>query len=162
MPGDADQAIVRLGAPGVVRAVVVDTSHFTGNFPTEASVDGVALDGAPSVDALRAADWTPLVERSALKGDTRERVHRSYSPRRWTHVRLNIFPDGGVARLRVHGEVVADPRVVEALGTVDLAALELGGRVTRLQQPVLRLAGPADRPRAGALDGRGLGDGATS
>jgi allantoicase len=45
-------------------------------------------------------------------------------------VRLNIFPDGGVARLRVHGEVVADPRAVEALGTVDLAALELGGRVT--------------------------------
>ena len=127
--GDADQAIVRLGAPGVVWAVVVDTSHFTGNFPTEASVDGVALDGAPSVDALRAADWTLLVERSALKGDTAN-VFPVGSPRRWTHVRLNIFPDGGVARLRVHGEVVADPRVVEALGTVDLAALELGGRVT--------------------------------
>jgi allantoicase len=127
--GDADQAIVRLGAPGVVRAVVVDTSHFTGNFPTQASVDGVALDGAPSVDALRAADWTPLVERSALKGDTAN-VSPVYSPRRWTHVRLNIFPDGGVARLRVHGEVVVDPRVVQALGTVDLAALELGGRVT--------------------------------
>ena len=127
--GDADQAIVRLGAPGVVRAVVVDTSHFTGNFPTQASVDGVALEGAPSVDTLRAADWTPLVERSALKGDTAN-VSPVYSPRRWTHVRLNNFPDGGVARLRVHGEVVADPRVVEALGTVDLAALELGGRVT--------------------------------
>ena len=81
------------------------------------------------MDALRAADWTPLVERSALKGDTAN-VSPVDSPRRWTHVRLNIFPDGGVARLRVHGEVVADPGVVEALGTVDLAALELGGRVT--------------------------------
>jgi allantoicase len=105
--GDADQAIVRLGAPGVVRAVVVDTSHFTGNFPTEASVDGVALDGVPSVDALRAADWTPLVERSALKGDTAN-VFPVGSPRRWTHVRLNIFPDGGVARLRLYGSLTDD------------------------------------------------------
>ena len=106
-PGDADRAIIRLGAPGVVRAVVVDTSHFTGNFPTEASVDGVALDGAPSVGALRAADWTPLVERSALKGDTAN-VSPVYSPRRWTHVRLNIFPDGGVSRFRVHGTLATD------------------------------------------------------
>ena len=45
-------------------------------------------------------------------------------------MRLTIYPDGGVARLRVHGQVVADPRPIEALGTVDLAALELGGRVT--------------------------------
>ena len=127
-PG-VDQAIVRLGAPGVVRAVVVDTSHFTGNFPSEASVEGVAVDGHPSVAALQAADWAPLVERSPLQGDTAN-VFAVSSGRRCTHVRLTIYPDGGVARLRVHGQVVADPRPVEALGTVDLAALELGGRVT--------------------------------
>jgi allantoicase len=46
--GDHDEAIVRLGAPGVVRAVVVDTSHFTGNFPSEASVEGVCADGTGS------------------------------------------------------------------------------------------------------------------
>ena len=47
-----------------------------------------------------------------------------------SRVRLQIFPDGGVARLRVHGEATPDPRIVDALGTVDLAAIELGGRVT--------------------------------
>ncbi len=127
-PG-SDQAIVRLGAPGVVRAVVVDTSHFTGNFPSEASVEGTRADGHPSVADLRDADWTTLVERSALLGDTANAfpVHDAH---RFTHVRLTIHPDGGVARLRVHGEVVADPAMVAALGTVDLAALELGGRVT--------------------------------
>lgn len=127
--GDHDEAVVRLGAPGVVRAVVVDTSHFTGNFPSEASVEALAVDGTPSVDDLRTAEWATLVERSPLTGDSAN-VFTVDSPRRWTHVRLSIHPDGGVARLRVHGEVVADPRVVEALGTVDLAALELGGQVT--------------------------------
>jgi allantoicase len=127
--GDHDEAIVRLGAPGVVRAVVVDTSHFTGNFPSEASVEGLCADGTPSVDELRAASWTPLVPRSSLAGDTAN-VFAVDSPRRVSHVRLSIHPDGGVARLRVHGEVVADPRLVAALGTVDLAALDLGGRVT--------------------------------
>ncbi|MEO7981744.1 MAG: allantoicase [Sporichthyaceae bacterium] len=127
--GDHDEAIVRLGASGVVRAVVVDTSFFTGNFPSEASVEAVAAEGTPSVDDLRAAAWTPLVGRTLLSGDTAN-VFAVDSPRRWTHVRLSIHPDGGVARLRVHGEVVADPGLVEALGTVDLAALELGGTVT--------------------------------
>jgi allantoicase len=127
--GDHDEAIVRLGASGIVRAVVVDTSHFTGNFPSEASVEGLWADGTPSVDELRAASWTPLVRRSALSGDTAN-VFDVDAPGRVSHVRLSIHPDGGVARLRVHGEVVADPRVVAALGTVDLAALELGGRVT--------------------------------
>jgi allantoicase len=127
--GDHDEAIVRLGATGVVRAVVVDTSHFTGNFPSEASVEGLYADGTPSVDALRAASWTPLVPRSPLAGDTAN-VFDVDAPGRVSHLRLSIHPDGGVARLRVHGEVVADPRVVAALGTVDLAALDLGGRVT--------------------------------
>ncbi|MGH8894759.1 MAG: allantoicase [Actinomycetes bacterium] len=124
-----DEAIVRLGAPGVVRQVVVDTSHFTGNFPSEASVEAVCLHGQPSVPGLRAAEWTTLVPRSPLKGDTAN-AFTVESARRWTHVRLSIHPDGGVARLRVHGEVVADPALVQALGTVDLAALELGGSVT--------------------------------
>jgi allantoicase len=128
-PGDHDEAIVRLGAPGVVRAVVVDTSHFTGNFPSEASVDALRVDGHPSVEELLGADWTTIVERSPVKGDSAN-VFPVASERRWTHVRLSIHPDGGVARLRVHGEVVADPDLVSALGTVDLAALELGGGVT--------------------------------
>jgi len=124
-----DEAIVRLGSPGMVRAVVVDTSHFTGNFPSEASVEAIGAPGHPSVEHLRAADWTTIVERSPLQGDTLN-TFAVESSRRWTHVRLTIYPDGGVARLRVHGEVVADPGLVETLGAVDLAALELGGRVT--------------------------------
>ena len=128
-PDSRDEAIVRLGIPGVVRAVVVDTSHFTGNFPVEAAVEAVCADRTPSVDELRAMDWTTLVERAPLKGDTANSFEVA-SERCWTHVRLAVYPDGGVARLRVHGEPVADPSLIEALGTVDLAALENGGTVT--------------------------------
>ncbi|HET6259705.1 allantoicase [Pseudonocardia sp.] len=124
-----DEAIIRLGAPGIVSGVVVDTSWFTGNYPPEAAVDGLAVDGHPTAaDLLADNGWEPLLPRTAIKGDT-ENVFAVTSDRRITHVRLRIHPDGGVARLRVHGEALPDPRLLDALGTVDLAAIENGGRV---------------------------------
>jgi allantoicase len=122
-----DWAIVRLGASGVVRGVVVDTSYFTGNYPPEASVDGCRLDGYPGPDELAAADWRPLVPRSPLAGDTANAFPVDGAGR-CTHVRLSIYPDGGVARLRVHGEVVPDPTRFPD-GWLDLAAVENGGLV---------------------------------
>ncbi|MCW2883878.1 MAG: allantoicase [Streptosporangiaceae bacterium] len=123
-----DWAIVRLGMPGVIRGVVIDTAHFTGNYPAHASVQACALDGHPAPDEVAAADWVEIVPRGPLKGDTAQAFPVS-AQRRFTHVRLTIFPDGGVARLRVHGEVVPDPRLLAGL-PLDLAALEHGGLVT--------------------------------
>jgi allantoicase len=123
-----DWAIVRLGAPGVVAGVVVDTTHFTGNYPPRASVDGAAVEGHATAADLGKADWQPLLTLTNLAGNTHN-YFPVYSDRRVTHVRLNIHPDGGVARLRVHGRVLADPRLVDA-GPFDLAALENGGLVT--------------------------------
>jgi allantoicase len=123
-----DAAIVRLGAPGVVHGIVVDTSWFKGNFPPEASVEAACVDGYPSVDELLDATWHPILGRTAIKGET-ENAFPVTSRSLWTHIRLSIYPDGGVARLRVYGEVVPDPARLEN-GTVDLAAVENGGRVT--------------------------------
>jgi allantoicase len=122
-----DEAVVRLGVPGIVRGIVVDTAFFVGNFPPEVSVEG--LCAADDVDPATAGGWETLVPRSPVKGDS-ENVFAVDSASCATHVRLRIYPDGGVARLRVHGEAVPDPRVADALGTVDLAALENGGTVT--------------------------------
>jgi allantoicase len=126
-PG-ADWAVVRLGAPGVVAAVVVDTAFFTGNSPSRASVDGAAVEGHPTVAEVDRADWRPLLPPSDLLPDTAN-VFPVVPDRRVTHVRLTIHPDGGVARLRVHGTVLPDPRLLDA-GPFDLAALECGGGVT--------------------------------
>ena len=123
-----DWALVRLGLPGVVRGVVVDTAFFKGNYPPEVSVEGAAVEGYPSPDELAAAEWTSLVPRSAVKGDAVNEFPVGVQ-QRWTHVRLCLYPDGGVARLRVHGEAVPDPRLLDA-GAVDLAALANGAAVT--------------------------------
>jgi len=123
-----DWAVVRLGVPGLVAGVVVDTAFFTGNYPPQASLDGAAVEGHPSPDEVARADWQPLLPLSDLDGGTAN-AFAVESDRRVTHVRLNIHPDGGVARLRVHGTALPDPRLLDA-GPVDLAALENGGLVT--------------------------------
>ncbi|MGH3505019.1 MAG: hypothetical protein ACRDQA_29620, partial [Nocardioidaceae bacterium] len=100
--GDSDWAVVRLGVPGVVHGVVVDTSWFTGNYPPYISVQAAAVEGYPAPEELKDADWVTIVDRSAAAGDTRN-PYLVEDRRRWTHVRLSIHPDGGVARFRVHG-----------------------------------------------------------
>lgn len=122
-----DWALVRLGLPGVIRGIVVDTAHFTGNYPPRASVEACAVPRYPSPEELTGAMWTTIVPESALRGDA-ENIFDVADEKRYTHVRLNIFPDGGVARLRVHGEVVPDLSVWDGL-SLDLAALENGGLV---------------------------------
>jgi allantoicase len=141
--GDRDFAIVRLGAPGVIRSVVVDTAHFRGNYPPFASVEGLAGEGHPIAQDLPDDAWTTLVRKSALKGDS-VNAFDVVSDQRWTHVRLTIYPDGGVARFRVLGDVVADPRILT--GTIDLAGLVHGGRVIGCSDMFYSSAGNLIRP----------------
>jgi allantoicase len=124
-----DWAIIKLGAPGVVRGVVVDTAFFRGNYPESCSIEGCDLPGTPDLATLEQASWHELLPKSPLTGDSKN-AFPTHAARRTTHVRLNIFPDGGVARLRVHGDVVPDwETLARSGGWVDLAALEHGGRV---------------------------------
>lgn len=125
-----DWAIIKLGIPGIVRGVVIDTSWFTGNYPEHASIDACAIDGAVPGDRMTRDDipWQPLLAKSALKGDA-VNPFEVRSDARATHLRLNIFPDGGVARLRVHGEVVPDESIFTGSAEVDLAAMANGGYV---------------------------------
>lgn len=134
-----DWAIVRLGVPGVVRGVVVDTAFFTGNYPPQVSVQGVMVDGYPSPSELadlpanggghtREKGWFDLVGRSDAGGNRKNPYPVTGPDRLVTHIRLCMHPDGGVARLRVYGEPVVDPRHLVA-GSLDLAALENGGEV---------------------------------
>lgn len=101
-----DQAIVRLGAPGVIYGVVVDTSWFKGNYPPHISVEAAAVEGVVSVDQLlNDVEWVTIVDKSPAEGDTRN-PFKVDAKNRFTHVRLTMHPDGGVARFRVHGRGV--------------------------------------------------------
>ncbi len=124
-----DWCVVRLGLPGIIRGVVIDTAYFRGNYPESASIEGCSIDEPLDVAALANAEWTELLPRSALAGDSKN-IFAVADGRRFTHVRLNIFPDGGVARLRIHGEVVPSWERLHAHGgLVDLAALANGAIV---------------------------------
>ncbi|MEO8380263.1 MAG: allantoicase [Acidobacteriota bacterium] len=124
-----DFAIVRLGLRGVVRHVIVDTAYFRGNYPESCSIEGTSMSPQASVEDLLAAQWRELLPRTALQGDS-ENAFAIDSQEAITHLRLNIFPDGGVARLRVHGQVVPEWRLAGGLGNeLDLAAAEHGGEV---------------------------------
>lgn len=126
-----DWSIIRLGLTGIIRGVVVDTSHFKGNYPESCSLEACAIDGLPTTEQLTSdsIEWTEILPQSNLNGDSPNPFSID-SDSRWTHLRFKIFPDGGVARLRVFGEVIPDwHRLQQIGGEIDLAAVENGGVV---------------------------------
>ena len=126
-----DWCIVQLGLAGVLRSIVVDTAFFRGNFPSHCSLEACSAPAATSVEELTSEHtvWTPVLGRSELEGDT-QNTFEVGNAQRVTHVRLNIYPDGGVARLRVMGEVVPDwETIFEKQEEIDVASIVHGGYV---------------------------------
>src|SRR5438105_5973671 len=162
-----DWCIIRLGLPGIVRGVVVDTSHFKGNYPEHCSIEACAVDGLPTTEQLldSSQQWTDILPKSNLSGDSLNPFTIN-SDERWTHLRFNIYPDGGVARLRVYGEVLPQwNRLKRVGGEIRAAAVENGGLVVFWSEVVvwqmkylILPASPADM-RDGATIRRSRGTG---
>ncbi len=124
-----DWCIIQLGVPGVVRAVTIDTHHFKGNQPEACSLTATALAAVPKAAALKrvAQHWPEILAKSSL-GPDRENEFLVSGDIRVTHLRLHIYPDGGVARLRVWGEARPDwSRLRGRPGPIDLVAVQHGG-----------------------------------
>ena len=122
-----DWCVLQLGLRGCIHAVNVDTSFFVGNQPEKASLEACDLPGRPTRRALEQAQWLEVLPPSPLAPGASNLFPRSGAGP-FTHVRLNIFPDGGVARLRVRGEVAVDLERLRRR-VVDLAAIANGGIV---------------------------------
>lgn len=118
-----DHAVVKLAVPGIVRGFDIDTAHFTGNYPPACSVEGCNVRGEPGPGTA----WTQILPLTAL-GASAHHFLPSSSESNWTHVRLHIYPDGGVARFRVYGEPWLDHAAIGD-ATIDLASALNGGRV---------------------------------
>ncbi|GAY13374.1 allantoicase [Mycobacterium sp. shizuoka-1] len=141
-----DWVIVRLGVPGRVRSIDVDTRFFTGNHPTGATVFGATL-AATDDPCDPAVDWRVLAAPTPLKADAHNPIAVS-DPRRYTHLRLVIASDGGVARLRAYGDPVPDPALWSGV-TVEVSGAEQGGRVEHCSDTFYsdaRAVIAADRP----------------
>jgi allantoicase len=119
-----DFCVLAMGIPGAIRKVTVDTSFFTGNYPESFSLEGC---GAGTDDRLEDVEWVEMIPRTELQGDA-VALFEIDDRRRVTHLRLNIFPDGGIARLRVEGDPIPAMDAVCPDGPVDLAAAALGGQ----------------------------------
>jgi len=119
-----DYCIVKLGAKGTVEGVNIDTRHFTGNYAPAASIDACVSDKAiPEKNAK----WQTILPITKLKGDSPNFLPVT-AEGAFTHLRLNIYPDGGVARLRAYGRVFKDWSKVKKTERVDLLAMQNGGR----------------------------------
>jgi allantoicase len=145
-----DWCVIRLGAAGIVRGVDVETTHFKGNYPESCAIDAASPDHSSlgsglsriaepdhsvgsgfsriTAEAPSTVQWREILKQTPLKGDAHNVFAIDDAPRA-THLRLRIFPDGGVARLRAYGEVVADWERLRRRAEVDLAAAEHGGLV---------------------------------
>jgi allantoicase len=150
-----DWCVVQLGMRGRIHGVDVDTSFFTGNYPTHCSIDALDMAGdfrlkaeatttnssttnttsrTGVATAFRRKNydvlpWTEILPQTALNGDSHNFIPIT-GGEPWTHLRLNIYPDGGVARLRVYGDVLVDwPKIAKSGRAVDLAAIWNGGLV---------------------------------
>lgn len=122
-PGN-DWAVIRLGHRARLHGVDIDTSHFTGNFPPAASLEACDCTGDPGPDTR----WRSLLAPAGLRGNSHH-YHALAADFPCTHVRLQIYPDGGVARLRLYGRVERDWENDGGADPVDLVAAENGGHV---------------------------------
>ncbi|KVE39774.1 allantoicase [Burkholderia sp. TSV86] len=146
-----DFCVIKLARPGVVHGVDLDTSYFTGNFPPAASIEACVSDNDTPSDH---ADWHTLVPATTLQGNQHHYVAVS-DPRPYTHLRVNLYPDGGLARLRVYGQPQRDWTRAVRGELVDLAAIENGAYLVAANNEHF---GPASRM---LMPGRGanMGDG---
>jgi len=124
-----DWCIIRLGMPGQIAGVVVDTAYFRGNFPSHCALDAMSLDGNQALEGLIAAEWQEILPLSELQGDAKN-AFAVKNKGRQTHLRVRIYPDGGVARIRIYGYVRPDWNALkDRKSEIDLAAAENEGDV---------------------------------
>ncbi|NUM77004.1 allantoicase [candidate division KSB1 bacterium] len=127
VPGH-DSCLIKLGIPGIIKGVDIDTNHFLGNHPPYAALEACLATADVEGKTLRESQdlWTTIFAKSPLKPGS-QNLFAIADERCYTHVRLNIFPDGGVARLRIYGVAAPDFTRFKADELIDLVAIANGG-----------------------------------
>ena len=122
--GGYDHCIISLKAGGTIEGVDIDTRHFTGNHPPYASIDGALSKSSPNENTI----WMELVPKTKIKPDAQNFIEVK-SSERLNYLRFNIYPDGGIARLRIYGHPTAAWEQHDPLDVYELSAITNGGRI---------------------------------
>ena len=120
-----DFCVIRI-CPGVISGFGVSTRHFTGNYPPSIMLEVCYV----AIDPDENTTWTELVPKTDIEGDSL-RIFSASSEKTWSHVRLNIYPDGGIARLRVYGVPAVSEHAVDPDQWIDLVSSDIGGRALK-------------------------------
>ncbi len=118
-----DWCIVQLAKPGIIHGIEIDTTHFTGNYAPATSIEACSNKDA---NPREATHWHEIIPQSELGGDSQHQ-YLVDDATVYTHVRINIYPDGGIARLRVYAEPKVNWSKIPQGGLIDLAAALNGG-----------------------------------
>ncbi len=124
-----DWCIIKLGITGFIKGVDIDTNHFLGNHPPYASIEACYSETDISLEQVDKLEWTEILTKSPLNAGSQNLFAVNENNKPWTHLRLNIYPDGGVARLKVYGNIFKDWEKDKTSEMIDLAALVNGARV---------------------------------
>lgn len=120
---DFDWCIIRLGIKGVIRGFDIDTNYFRGNAPESVSVEACISEVEPSSDTV----WETVLEQASVEAHS-QNIFEIDNAKAYTHIRLNMFPDGGVARIRVYGEAEVNWNQFIEGELIDLAYIKNGGK----------------------------------
>lgn len=121
-----DWCIIQLATSGKIQGVDIDTNHFLGNHPPFASIEATIIQHGSDIN-IEKAGWKEILPKSPLKAGS-QNFYGIEDQGIYTHLRLNIYPDGGVARLKVYGEVFKDWNLVDEQEVIDLAAAVNGAK----------------------------------
>lgn len=125
-----DWCIIKLGAQGIIKGINANATHFLGNAPQQISLDACNLQGEPTDNT----HWTQLIERTDINPGDNNLIEIAATKEDgiivaddvWTHVRFNIYPDGGVARLNIYGDIVIESSLLLKAETFDLSNIKNG------------------------------------
>ncbi len=120
---DHDWCVIRLGVAGLIKGVDLDTNYFRGNAPQHISLEACNTSNQPN----EATDWQEIIKKVAVKPHSQNIISVA-SEQSWTHVRLKMYPDGGIARFRVYGEADVNWDEFVEGELIDLAAIKNGGK----------------------------------
>jgi allantoicase len=118
-----DWCIIRLGIKGIIRGLDVDTNYFRGNAPESVSVEACISEVEPNANTI----WETVLDQVPVEAHS-QNVFEINNEKTYTHVRLNMFPDGGVARFRVYGEADVNWNQFIDDELIDLAYIKNGGK----------------------------------
>lgn len=118
-----DWCILKLGLYGDIKGFDIDTNHFLGNHPPEASVEA-----CETFSDFESGKWQPILKKVALKPGS-QNIFSCETDKSYRFLRLNIFPDGGVARFKVYGDVQPNWDQLKKETSLDLVAVQNGGKV---------------------------------